>query len=138
MTLTPSSPELMKAFKSIETIEVNPMTKIPPRPTRIPAYRSDTERQYTEYLELLRRTGEIVNWFYEDSKWKLADGTYYIPDFMVVYKDKIVFVEIKGYTKGRFGEKGVLKFKWCAERYKMFYWRLVQKNKGNWETVLEK
>ena len=110
--------------------------KIPPR-ILTPEYRSGDEKRYAEYLDLLYHAGEILDWFYEPCKWKMADKTYYVPDFLVIYPDRIEFVEVKGYEKGRFGEKGVLKFKAIADKFPYFAWKLVSWRNKQWETLYE-
>lgn len=46
-----------------------------------------TEERYAEYLREQERLGYIAWWAYEPMKFKLADKTYYTPDFIVMRPD---------------------------------------------------
>lgn len=61
---------------------------------------NQTERAYADQLELLRRAGQILRWDFEPERLKLADATFYVPDFRVVYPDgRVEFHEVKGYMR---------------------------------------
>ena len=57
-----------------------------------------TEKAYHDRLELLRHSGEI-QWFkFEGVKLRLADNTFYSPDFFVMSKDGTLEAhEVKGF-----------------------------------------
>ena len=42
-----------------------------------------TELAYSNYLELLKRVGEVIDYKFESIKFRLADKTFYTPDFLV-------------------------------------------------------
>ena len=66
-------------------------------------YRSKTEVAYATYLDLLKKTGEIVDWAYEPEIWKLAHRCTYCPDFCVtLVSADIQWHEIKGRKGARF------------------------------------
>ncbi|MCC7423590.1 MAG: hypothetical protein IT428_25250, partial [Planctomycetaceae bacterium] len=55
-----------------------------------------TESELAEYLEAQRLKGEIVFWEFEPLKIRLADNTFYEPDFLIVRADQTVeFCECK-------------------------------------------
>lgn len=43
-----------------------------------------TEADYASSLELLKRAGEVLWWRFEGLKLRLADNTFYTPDFAVM------------------------------------------------------
>jgi len=56
------------------------------------------ERAYADRLELLRLGGKIRAWAFDAEKLRLADKTFYSPDFRVVDADGFVeFHEVKGF-----------------------------------------
>jgi len=56
------------------------------------------ERRFADYLEERKQNGEIKRWDFEPEKFRLADNTFYTPDFRVVENDdRIVFFETKGF-----------------------------------------
>ena len=58
------------------------------------------ETKYAAYLEGLRRAGKIVFWKFEAVKLRLADGTFYTPDFFVMLPDGSTgFHETKGFWR---------------------------------------
>lgn len=45
---------------------------------------NQTEARYAGYLDGMKHTGEVVAWAYEAVKLRLADKTFYTPDFVVI------------------------------------------------------
>jgi len=64
------------------------------------------EAQYAQYLELLRKSLQIIHWSYESIKLRLADRTWYTPDFLVI--------------------NARVKIKVAAEQYPMFRFKAVK------------
>jgi len=57
-----------------------------------------TEAAYSHELEALRNVGEILWYKFEAVKLRLADNTFYSPDFAVMYKDGMLAMhEVKGF-----------------------------------------
>jgi hypothetical protein len=60
-----------------------------------------TEEKYSRHLQDRLITGEILWWGYECWKLRLADRTWYTPDFIVVAADfHIEAHEVKAYWRG--------------------------------------
>jgi len=81
-----------------------------------------TEAAYAARLALLQRAGEIQSFRFEPIKFRLADRTFYTPDFMVVMGDEIQFHEVKG---GYVEDDAAVKFKTAAEMYPEFAFQMV-------------
>jgi hypothetical protein len=91
-----------------------------------------TERAYSDILELRKRAGEILEWAFEPEKFRLADKTWFCPDFRVILKDETVeFHEIKG---GFTREDAWIKLKIAAELhpYRFLICKLI---KNKWEII---
>ena len=89
------------------------------------------ERKYSQYLRALQLAGEIHNYKYERHNLKLADKTYYKPDFEVILPDgSIEFHETKGFMR----DDANVKVKVAASQFPQYVFRLVQWNKktGCW------
>lgn len=57
-----------------------------------------TEEAYAERLEILRRGNVIADWAFQPEKLRLADRTFYTPDFRVINVDATIeFHEVKGF-----------------------------------------
>lgn len=57
-----------------------------------------TEEAYCQHLELRKRYGEIVWYRFEGIKLRLADNTFYTPDFSVMLANgQMEMHEVKGY-----------------------------------------
>ena len=93
-----------------------------------------TERQYSEYLGDLVYSGEVLWWRFEGLKLRLADNTFYTPDFAVLAKD---FVMECREVKGHWHDDARVKIKVAAAMYP-FRFMAVQavaaKNGGGWKT----
>ena len=91
-----------------------------------------TEQEYCEYLKSLLFSDEI-KWFkFEGIKLRLADLTFYTPDFVVMNKDnEIEFHEVKGYWQ----DDARVKIKVASELYPFRFIALkkrAKKNGGGW------
>ena len=92
-----------------------------------------TEQRYADELALLLRHGDIVFWQFEAIKLRLADNTFYTPDFLVMYPNGLVeLVEIKGFWTS----SARVKTKVAAELFWMFRFIALQprpkKDGGGW------
>ena len=57
-----------------------------------------TEAEYSRTLEGMKATGEIIWFKFESMKFRLADKTFYTPDFAVMLPDgQIELHEVKGH-----------------------------------------
>ena len=93
-----------------------------PRKRQSPGTMNKTEAAYAQRLALLQRAGEIRSFRFEPIKFRLADRTFYTPDFMVVMGDEIQFHEIKGYLPE---DDANVKIKVVAEMYPEFQFQMV-------------
>jgi hypothetical protein len=87
-----------------------------PRPRHTPGKMNKTEEKYAAYLELRKRSGEIIRWVFEPFKLRLADNTFYHPDFMVVTAEQIEIHEYKGHWE----DDARVKIKVAAELFPEF------------------
>lgn len=88
------------------------------------------ESQYAEHLEMEKRAGNIQWWGFETVKIRLADLTFYTPDFAVVGKDsKLSFHETKG---GPWRDDARVKIKVAAETFPAKF-IAVKLGKRGWE-----
>lgn len=92
------------------------------------------EAKYAEQLEMRRRVGRIARWDFEPCKLRLADRTYYTPDFRVLLPDGLIeFHEVKGTWIG--GEHNRVKLKVAAEQHPYTFVCVMAKSKregGGW------
>jgi hypothetical protein len=86
-----------------------------------------TETAYALHLELLRRAGEIRAWSYEPMKLRLADKTYYSPDFLVVLGNGEMELHE---TKGFWQDDARVKIKVAAEQFPWFRFAAFTVEKG--------
>jgi len=91
------------------------------------------ELAYSRQLDALGHT-----WRYEPLKLRLADLTYYSPDFMVIDKDGVVqFHEVKAQWKGaktfHSEDDAKVKIKVAAEQFPWFFFRIVWKSPEGWQ-----
>ena len=94
---------------------------------------NELERAFTLVLRERLLTGEIKRWDIHPEKLRLADDTYYIPDFRVVTADNTIeFYETKGFMR----QHSAVKLKVAAElhpyRFFLVYRKRV-KDGGGWD-----
>jgi len=88
----------------------------------------------TEYEEAweteLRKMPEVDGYLFERIKLKLADNTFYTPDFFVMMADgTIEFHEVKGSWKAPGQDDSKVKIKVAAEQYKWALFRSIEMKK---------
>lgn len=89
-----------------------------------------TECDYARHLELLQRAGELRSFAFEPWKLRLADRTFYTPDFVVVLPNgEIECHEVKGFMR----DDAAVKLKVAAELHP-FRFVLAKRVRGQWIT----
>lgn len=98
-----------------------------------------TEKAFSQYLELLRKTGDIYWWEYEGMTLKLAFDTRYTPDFSVIIRSPSGILEVEDTfelqffeTKGFMREDANVKLKVAATKFP-FRFFLVHKVGSGWD-----
>jgi hypothetical protein len=88
-----------------------------------------TEAAYAQQLELMKRAGKIVDYYFESFKLIFAKKTSYLPDFLVVYKDRFEFHEVKGFWR----DDARVKIKVAAKMFPYFKFKAIQLKKKQWQ-----
>ena len=88
------------------------------------------EAKYAAHLETMRRAGKILLWRFESVKFRLADRTWYTPDFYIMRPDGTVEIHE---TKGWMEDDANVKIKTTAEQFPEFVFVLVKERGGKWE-----
>lgn len=87
-----------------------------------------TEAAYAAYLELQKKAGLIADYRFEAVKLRLADKTFYTPDFVVLAPDGTLEMhEVKGFWE----EDARVKIKVAAAQFP-FRFVAITRDKGNW------
>jgi hypothetical protein len=95
---------------------------------RVPGRMNGLETQYAAYLEGLRRAGNIAWYAFDALKLRLAEATFYTPDFLILNADLSLEVhEVKGFWE----DDARVKIKVAAEKFP-FSFKAVRKQKGEW------
>lgn len=90
------------------------------------------ESEYDSYLSGLLRSGEILWYRFEGIKLRLADNTFYTPDFIVM--DSSGIIEIHE-TKGFMMDDANVKIKVANEQFPFKFFLIkkqAKKNGGGW------
>ena len=102
---------------------------------QIPAEKHGVKMNKTEaaYYEILKREEEGSIILSQSVKLRLADNTWYTPDFLVFHRDGCdLAIEVKG---GLIRDDAMVKFKIAREMYPIFRWKMMQKCKGEWREI---
>lgn len=95
-----------------------------------------TEEAYQAELERRRQLGNVAWYKFEGLKFRLADNTSYMPDFVVMLDNgEIELHEVKG-SMGIFQDDAKVKVKVAAEMYPFRFIVVVpraKKNGGGWD-----
>ncbi len=94
-----------------------------------PTSMNQTERKYALYLTTLQRSGQILRWDFEAEKLRLAEKTFYSPDFRVIMPDgTIQFHEVKGFWR----DDARVKIKVAAYSHPYKFIAVSATKKGGW------
>jgi hypothetical protein len=83
-----------------------------------PGEMNKSEANYAKFLELRKQAGEILWYKFEGMKFRLADNTFYTPDFAVLRADGVL--EMHEY-KGFWLDDARIKIKVAAELYPVVF-----------------
>lgn len=93
------------------------------------------EMRYASVLDQRIVDGHVAGWYFEHLSIKLADNTFYKPDFLVILADGSVELhEVKGASKGSFvvTESGWVKIKVTAKQSPFPVVVVWQEKSGQW------
>jgi hypothetical protein len=96
------------------------------RPRRKKNEMNDTEARYATILEEQKTAGLVLDYDFEKIKLKLADNTFYTPDFTVTTPDEVQFHEVKGFWE----DDARVKIKVAASQFWQFAFYAVTLKKG--------
>lgn len=95
---------------------------------------NQTERDYAAYLEDLRSAGDVAWYKFEGFKLRLADNTFYTPDFAVMLcNGELQCHEVKGFWQ----DDARVKIKVASEIYPFRFYAIKKQPKklgGGWVT----
>jgi hypothetical protein len=104
------------------------------RARRAPGAATKPERLYAARLERLAAEGAVAGWMWKPIRFRLAERTFYEPDFMVVLADlEVAFDEVKGARGWELDDESRTKWKVAAEAHPMFRFRGAVLAKAGWE-----
>jgi hypothetical protein len=100
-------------------------------PTATAQYRNKWEQHFaTAYLDPLLFSNTIRSYCYECLKFKLADGSWFCPDFTVWYPDDLIeLAEVKGWLR----EAARVRFLVARDKFPMFRWTMYERKHGQWQ-----
>lgn len=91
-----------------------------------------TEERYAAHLARQVAAGQLAGFWFESVKVRLADRTWYAPDFLVQLPDGwLELHEVKGFMEG----DAAVKLKVVCEIYWAFPLRLVREVRGAWQVT---
>lgn len=105
-----------------------------------PSRMNATEQKYADVLEYKRRAGEIAWWAFEPIKLRLADNTFYTPDFLVMlpggelecHEVKATWL-IKGKPMAAWRDDARVKIKVAAESFPFRFIAVNPTKDGGWQ-----
>ena len=93
------------------------------------------EKKYAEYLDLLLHLKQIAWYKFEGIKFRLADNTFFSPDFVVMMPNgEMQIRDVKGYMM----EDANVKIKMAAEIYPFRFFivkKQAKKDGGGWKEI---
>ena len=98
-----------------------------------PGVLNKTEAEYADYLEREKTRGHVEWYAFEPIKLRLADRTFYTPDFLVMLHDLSLEVhEVKGHWE----DDARVKIKVAAEMFPFVFRAITKRRKrdgGGWD-----
>ncbi len=104
-----------------------------------PGQMNRTEKERAVELEAMRERGEILGWWFQPTRLRLAeDNAWYTIDFMVMHCDGLIEMEE---IKGHWEEAALVRIKVAASLYPFSFVALTRQTKragGGWDKRLFK
>ncbi len=128
--ISPSMAELMARGEAAASCRLDGETQVIEssrqggRAKHVQGRMNKMEQKHANYLDWKKQEGEILFWTFESVKLRLADRTWYTPDFAVVMRDgSLEFHE----TKGHWEDDARAKWKIAGELFPFFIFRAYSK-----------
>ena len=99
------------------------------KPILKPPKMNKLELRYSTQLQMLKQTGKIIDWKFEELRFMLGNGAWYKPDFLIVKTNVYEIHETKGFWR----EAARVRIKTAAYRFPWFKWCAVQWINERWE-----
>lgn len=97
---------------------------------RVPGSMNGAERAWAAQLEA---DPDVIFWKFEAVKLRLARGSFYSPDMLVIYADlSMGFDEVKGGAGWKLDDEGRTKWKVAGELFPFWKFRGVIRKAGAW------
>lgn len=114
---------------STRTLQTQPSLDCPP------PQMTQTERRFAlDVIEPDVERNEVIAYWYEPGEIRMVGQTY-TADWVVIYRDRVVFYEVKGKGKLLSEERASVKFNWAAAQFASdfiwFCWAKLQPD-GTW------
>lgn len=97
-----------------------------------PTFKSDLEARYAAHLECRKIAGDLRDWRYEPIRLRLADGTFYKPDFMVMAMDDVIEIHE---SKGHMREAARVRLNVAVEMFPFRFFLVSALGKDNFEVT---
>ena len=95
---------------------------------RKPGEMNKLEAQYAQHLERMKLSGSVLWYAFDALKLRLADKTFYTPDFLVMLADDTLEVhEVKGFWE----DDARVKIKVAADKFPLRF-RAITQRKREW------
>jgi hypothetical protein len=108
--------------------DAKPAVATPPHETRM----NKLEGRYALWLRMRRDRGEIESFEFEPLKLRLAEKTFYTPDFLVQLKNgELECHEVKGFLR----DDAAVKIKVAAARFPFRFLMIFEDKRGGWRIV---
>lgn len=91
---------------------------------------NQAEARYAAHLNDRKIAGEVQDWTFEAIKLRLADKTFYSPDFLVITREGLLELhEVKGFME----DDAAVKLKVAAETFPCFRFLLCVPSRAGWQ-----
>ena len=94
---------------------------------------NNTEKAYARHLESLKQAGEVVYYLFDGINLRLADKTFYKPDFLVMKSDGHLEIhEVKGFWT----DDALVKIKVAADKFPFKFIAIMKQTNakgGGWD-----
>ena len=133
LAFPPTAADQLAAIKRAGKIDTGAIRKMQALGRLKAGQMNKTEAAYAQHLEARKAVGEILWYRFEGVKLRLADNTFYSPDFVVMLADgSLECHEVKGFWQ----DDARVKIKVAADQYPMRFIAVkvrAKKNGGGWD-----
>lgn len=93
-------------------------------------YKNNWEREFSQLLDMRKKSGEVLQYWYEGLRFQIGNGAWFTPDFpTLLATGEMVIYEVKGFRR----PASIVRIKAAAKQYPFKFFIVTKQKDGGWK-----